>query len=39
MEKIVELIDAVLSHPEDEAGLKKVRKKVQTMMEEHPLYK
>lgn len=39
MEKIVEMIDAVITNPEDEAGLKKVRKKVQTMMAENPLYK
>jgi glycine hydroxymethyltransferase len=39
MEKIVELIDAVISNPEDESGLKKISKKVRTMMDEHPLYK
>jgi glycine hydroxymethyltransferase len=39
MDKIVELIDMVISNPEDEAGLKKVRKRVHDMMAEHPLYK
>lgn len=39
MEKIVELIDEVISKPEDEAHFKKVRKKVHEMMEKHPLYK
>jgi glycine hydroxymethyltransferase len=39
MEKIVDYIDMVLSNPEDEAIVKKVRKKIHEMMEEHPLYK
>jgi glycine hydroxymethyltransferase len=39
MEKIVDYIDTVLTNPEDEAVLKKVRKKIHEMMEEHPLYK
>ena len=39
MEKIVDYIDTVLSNPEDEAVVKKVRKKIHEMMEEHPLYK
>ena len=39
MEKIVDYIDTVLSNPEDEAAVKKVRKKIHEMMEEHPLYK
>ncbi|MFD2161826.1 serine hydroxymethyltransferase [Paradesertivirga mongoliensis] len=39
MEKIVDYIDSVLSNPEDEAVVKKVRKKIHEMMEEHPLYK
>jgi len=39
MEHIVELIDEVICAPEDESVLKKVRKKVHKLMEEHPLYK
>jgi glycine hydroxymethyltransferase len=39
MEKIVELIDKVLMHAEDESVLKDVRKKVNKMMEDFPLYK
>lgn len=39
MEKIVEMIDAVISNPEDEASLKKISKKVKAMMDENPLYK
>ena len=39
MEKIVGLIDEVIMHPEDEAHLKKVHKKVNEMMEKYPLYK
>ncbi|WP_423147434.1 serine hydroxymethyltransferase [Rubrolithibacter danxiaensis] len=39
MEKIVDLIDAVINDPENEAGLKKVRKKVEELTENHPLYK
>ena len=39
MEKIVELIDEVITKPEDETHFKKVRKKVYEMMEKHPLYK
>jgi len=39
MDKIVELIDTVISAPEDLAVLKKVRKKVEEMMDSHPLYK
>jgi glycine hydroxymethyltransferase len=39
MEKIVELIDAVLINPEDETVIKDVRQKVNKMMEEFPLYK
>jgi glycine hydroxymethyltransferase len=39
MEKIVDYIDSVLSNPEDESVIKKVRKKIHEMMEEHPLYK
>jgi glycine hydroxymethyltransferase len=39
MEKIVEMIDAVLMNPEDEKITKEVRKKVNKMMEDFPLYK
>jgi glycine hydroxymethyltransferase len=39
MDKIVELIDKVLMNPEDEDTLKDVRKKVNKMMEDFPLYK
>ena len=39
MEKIVDLIDTVLMNPEDEETLKTVRKKVNKMMEDFPLYK
>lgn len=39
MEKIVNLIDTVLMNPEDEETLKTVRKKVNKMMEDFPLYK
>ncbi len=39
MEKIVNLIDTVLMNPEDEETIKSVRKKVNKMMEDFPLYK
>jgi glycine hydroxymethyltransferase len=39
MHKIVELIDTVLTDPENQPQLKKVKKKVEEMMEGHPLYK
>lgn len=39
MEKIVELMDEVITDPENEANLKKVGKKVNELMEKHPLYK
>jgi glycine hydroxymethyltransferase len=39
MDKIVGLIDEVLMQPEDEKVLKTVRKKVNKMMEDFPLYK
>ena len=39
MEKIVELIDEVILNPNSETNSKKVRKKVNEMMEKHPLYK
>lgn len=39
MEKIVELIDEVICEPENEANLKKVGKKVNELMDKHPLYK
>ena len=38
MEQIVELIDDVISKPESESNFKKVRKKVNAMMEKYPLY-
>jgi glycine hydroxymethyltransferase len=38
VEKIAELIDAVITCPDDEAQLKHIQKKVQLMMEENPLY-
>ncbi len=39
MDKIVDLIDEVISKPEDASNLKKVRKSVEEMMDKHPLYK
>jgi len=39
MEKIVDLIDAVIVDAENQSSLKKVRKKVEELMEEYPLYK
>ncbi len=39
MEKIVELIDEVVSNPDSASNAKKVRKKVNEMMGKHPLYK
>ncbi|HEY0899970.1 MAG TPA: serine hydroxymethyltransferase [Sphingobacteriaceae bacterium] len=39
MEKIVELIDEVICDPENETNLKKVGKKVNELMDKHPLYK
>jgi glycine hydroxymethyltransferase len=39
MEKIVELIDEVISNPDSATNAKKVRKKVNEMMGKHPLYK
>jgi glycine hydroxymethyltransferase len=39
MRKVVELIDRVIMKPEDEKTIKDVRKKVNKMMEEFPLYK
>ena len=38
MEKIVELIDEVITKPESASNAKKVSKKVNEMMEKHPLY-
>ena len=38
MEKIVDLIDRVIMKNEDEKTIKDVRKKVNKMMEEYPLY-
>ncbi|HVW94646.1 MAG TPA: serine hydroxymethyltransferase [Mucilaginibacter sp.] len=39
MEDIVELIDQVISDPDNEDNLKKVRKKVHKLMHDYPLYK
>jgi len=39
MEKVVELIDAVLMDPESEQNIKKIRKKVNELVEKFPLYK
>ena len=39
MDAIVELMDMVLIDPENETTLKKVRKRVHKLMEDHPLYK
>ncbi len=39
MEKIVELIDAVLIDPQNEQNIKKIRKKVNELVEKFPLYK
>lgn len=38
MEKIVELIDEVITNPESASNAKKVTKKVNEMMEKYPLY-
>jgi len=38
MEEVVELIDDVISDPENEHTIKKVKKKVYKLMEDHPLY-
>lgn len=38
MDIIVELIDMVITDPENETTLKKVRKRVHKLMEDHPLY-
>lgn len=39
MEKVVELIDEVIINPNSVSTAKKVRKKINEMMEKHPLYK
>lgn len=39
MEKIVELIDAVIKDSQNEPNLKKIRKKVNELVEKFPLYK
>jgi len=39
MEHIVELIDAVITNPENEPSLKKIRKKVHKLMYDYPLYR
>ncbi len=38
MKKVVALIDAVISRPDDEKNLARVRKDVNTLMEKFPLY-
>lgn len=38
MKKVVSLIDAVISRPDDEKNLARVRKDVNTLMEKFPLY-
>ena len=38
MEEIVDLIDQVITDPENEPNLQKIRKQVEEMMENHPLY-
>jgi glycine hydroxymethyltransferase len=38
MQKIVDLIDQVISNPDSEPNLKKIRKQVEEMMEKYPLY-
>jgi glycine hydroxymethyltransferase len=38
MERIVELIDTVLTNPDDEGSIRNVRTTVQAMMADHPLY-
>jgi glycine hydroxymethyltransferase len=39
MDHIVELIDAVITDPENELSLKKIRKKVHKLMYDYPLYR
>jgi glycine hydroxymethyltransferase len=39
MEEIVELIDAVISDPENEHSIKKIRKRVHKLMHDFPLYR
>jgi len=39
MEHIVELIDNVITNPENELSLKKIRKRVHKLMDDYPLYK
>jgi glycine hydroxymethyltransferase len=39
MDDVVELIDLVINDTENESVLKKVRKRVHKLMEDHPLYK
>jgi glycine hydroxymethyltransferase len=39
MEVIVDLIDAVITDPENEPSLKKIRKRVHRLMEDFPLYR
>ncbi|WP_183575295.1 serine hydroxymethyltransferase [Mucilaginibacter sp. X5P1] len=39
MEHIVELIDNVITNPDNELSLKKIRKRVHKLMDDYPLYK
>jgi glycine hydroxymethyltransferase len=39
MQAIVDLIDEVLSNPEDENNLLQVKQKVQALVSDYPLYK
>ncbi len=39
MEQIIQLIDSVISNPEDEHSIKKIRKQVHALTEKFPLYK
>jgi glycine hydroxymethyltransferase len=39
MDQIVELIDAVITDPENEPSLRKIRKRVHRLMENFPLYR
>jgi glycine hydroxymethyltransferase len=39
MEQIVELIDTVLSHPDDENNLQQIKQKVQALVANFPLYR
>jgi glycine hydroxymethyltransferase len=39
MDLIVELLDAVITDPENEPSLRKIRKRVHRLMESYPLYR